>query len=391
MRKNKLAYALVTILAFGSCKKAMNVTPVVEQEMYASPFVGSNTPAYFEGTGTKSAFSRPASIVVDDSGNLFVADGKDNGSRIRKVTPQGVTSTFAGGVIGYLDGTGTAAKFGDGDNQLTIDAQNNLYLADSRNGCIRKITPSGIVSTVAGAPGRSNIDGPVATAGIRFADVADITIDPSNNIYFLDTKGIRKVSSAGVLSTVFPNASSNTYGPIATATITNPTSITSDKAGNIYVATLTITQSIIVKIGIDGIVSQFSGGAMDYNVNVQAPAARFGIITAMSSDKSGNLYLADNIGHNFLKISADGFFSPLAGVRTTSIPVPPIPFGQGGLALSVYFPDVQDIFGAPDGTVYVLEYMASSIRKIALVDKLTTPPTQDQMDKANWNKPGTWK
>ncbi|WP_316747220.1 hypothetical protein [Pedobacter gandavensis] len=391
MKKNKLVYAFAIILAFGSCKKTMNVAPLVEQEMYASPFAGSNVAAFIEGTGTKAAFDRPYSMVVDDSGNLFVADGNTNGgnSRIRKVTPEGVTTTFAGGVIGSLDGTGTSAQFGDGGNVLTIDAQNNLYLADQQNSCIRKITPSGVVSTVAGAPGRANIDGPVATAGIKFLSPADITIDPANNIYFLDIKGIRKVSSTGIVSTPFPIASSNTFGPIATATIANPTGITSDKAGNIYVATRPVNQSVVVKIGIDGIVSLYAGGPMDYNVNVQGPAARFGQLRTLSTDKSGNIYLVDAVYRTYLKIAADRFLSPLAGVP--SKPLPSVLFGQGGPAFDVYFLDVQDIAIAPDGTIYVMENIPSSIRKIKLVDKATTPPTQAEIDKATWNKPGTWK
>lgn len=385
MKKTKLIYVLAIVIAISSCKKAMTVSPKADQETTISAFVGGGTAIFFDGIGTKAGFVRPTSMVIDASGNIFVADGN---ARIRKVTPKAEVTTFAGGVIGSVDGTGTAAQFGNGNNPITIDAQNNLYVVDRNNSSIRKITPTGVVTTIAGAPGRAASDGPILTAGIG-TDIQDVTIDNSNNIYFIDnSKGIRKVSADGIISTVLklvPGIS--TYGSIASATIAGPTSIAADNAGNIYVASRGTNQSVIVKIGIDGIVSQYAGNSAGYNVNVGALPARFGQIINMTIDKAGNFYLADVVNNTFTLITSDGFVKAIAGIPySTGGPFPFIP----GPVAKTSFPDVKDVAIDPSGIIYVMENSGSSIRKIVTSD-IPTPPTQNEIDKATWNKPTNWK
>ncbi|WP_222538866.1 hypothetical protein [Pedobacter polysacchareus] len=387
MKKMKLTYLLMTILAFSSCKKMMNVAPTVEKELVVTAFVGANAPAFQDGVGESTAFARPNSIAIDAAGNIFVADRSN--ARVRKVTPAGEVSTFVGsGIGGYQDGTGIAAKIETGNNAITIDAQNNLYLADQKNTCIRKITPAGVVSTLVGAPGRSNIDGPINIAGVDFTDQPDITIDASNNIYFLDRKGIRKISADGIVSTIVKTGNSTFTGPIATAVIANPLNICTDKAGNIYVSAQGFNDNSIVKVSTDGIVSIYAGApasGFGYNIGL-AVTAQFNNTRGMSADKEGNIYVVDN-NHVIVKITTDGFVRLVAGVPYKGGAVPFVP----GTATKAVFSDLVDVAVAPDGTIYASEYIASSIRKIALVDKPTTPPTQTEIDKANWNKPTNWK
>ena len=126
-----------------------------------STFAGS-TQGYTDATGTAAQFDTPLGIVVDSNGNVFVLDK----ARVRKITPAGVVTTFAGGATtGYLDGTGTAARFGGGMSGITIDASNNLYVTDGNNLRVRKITPAGVVTTLAGTGvfGSTDGDGSVAT------------------------------------------------------------------------------------------------------------------------------------------------------------------------------------------------------------------------------------
>ncbi|MCX2451945.1 hypothetical protein OQX61_11795 [Pedobacter sp. PLR] len=387
-RKMKLVYLLAIILAFSSCKKEIHVTPVVEQELMVSTFVGSGSFGFRDGIGEATGFKRPTSMVIDASGNIFVAD-KGN-FRIRKVTPNGVVSTFVGdGIGGYLDGTGTAAKIGGGDNAITIDAQNNLYLADPANLCIRKITPAGVVSTLVGAPGRSNVDGPIATAGVKFISQADIAIDASNNIYFNDIKGIRKVSADGIVSTIVQVGPKTITGPIATAVIASPINLCTDKTGNIYVASLGLNDMLVIKISTDQMVSYYAGkingSPISYSLGL-AESAQFNGIRGMIADKSGNVLIVDQ-NHIVTKITPDGWVRLVAGIQYAESYRPFVP----GPVFTTTFADNIDVAVDPNGIIYVLDCSLGSIRKISLVDKPTNPPTQTEIEKANWNKATTWK
>ncbi|WP_316841432.1 hypothetical protein [Pedobacter gandavensis] len=387
MKKMKLAYLLAIILAFCSCKKMNSVTPIVEQKLMVSDFVGAGGAAFKDGVGDGAAFNLPNSMTIDATGNLFVAD--NNNLRIRKVTPDGTVSTFAGnGIQGYLDGTGTTAKFGY-NTSISIDAQNNLYVADPENSCIRKITPTGVVSTLVGAPGRSNLDGPIATAGVSFRNIPDLTVDGLNNVYFIDNKGIRKVGINGIVSTVVKIGSSNITGPIATSAINNPLHITSDKNGNVFVSSLSQSNLLIFKISIDGVLSRYAGapdGEVGYQLGI-SDVARFTRTRSLTSDKLGNIFITDN-NHVVVKITTDGYVRHVAGIQYTGVYLPFVP----GSAMTATLPDIIDVAIDPNnGTLYVLEESPSSICKIALIDKPTTPPTQTEIDKANWNKPTGWK
>lgn len=129
-----------------------------------STFAGS-TQGYTDGTGTSAQFDTPMGLVVDSNGNVFVIDK----ARIRKITPAGVVTTFAGGATsGYLDGTGTAAQFANGMHSITIDTNNNLYVTDAGNLRVRKITPAGVVTTYAGTGTFGAVDGDGSVASFSY-------------------------------------------------------------------------------------------------------------------------------------------------------------------------------------------------------------------------------
>lgn len=141
--------------------------------------LAGSTNGYADGTGTAAQFSFPMGIAVDASGNVFVGEN----CRIRKITPAGVVTTFAGGTVGYLDGNGTAAQFNNGILGIAIDNSSNLYVADSYNYRIRKITPTGVVSTYAGLGYSGTTDGDVSVA--TFGVITGIAINTAQNILYI--------------------------------------------------------------------------------------------------------------------------------------------------------------------------------------------------------------
>lgn len=196
---------------------------------------GSGTAAFADGTGIAASFDSPEGIAVDATGNVYVADSSNN--RIRKVTVGGVVTTVAGsGTAAFADGTGVAASF-DGPNGLAMDASGNLYVADQNNHRIRKVTPAGVVTTLAGSGTAAFADGTGAAASFNLPH--GVGVDASGNVYVTDefNQRIRKVTPAGVTTTIAGSgADSFADGVGAAAGFSYPYGVTVDAAGLIYVA-----------------------------------------------------------------------------------------------------------------------------------------------------------
>lgn len=159
-------------------------------------FAGQHATGNADGIRDKASFKYPSSLAFDASGNLFVAD--EGNHLIRKITPDGKVSTFAGSVSGYLDGAGSNAKL-NSPTGLAFDAMGNLYVADNGNFRIRKISPNGLVSTIAGSGQQLSTDGTGLSAS--FLNPVDLTVDQEGNLYVTDKKTVRKVTPSGVVTT----------------------------------------------------------------------------------------------------------------------------------------------------------------------------------------------
>jgi sugar lactone lactonase YvrE len=263
-------------------------------------------------TSQGGPFLYPAGIAVDSAGNLYVADtGHDV---IDKVTPTGVIQVFAGqsGVPGSVDGTGSAARF----NQpygLAVDPSNNVYVADMFNDTIRKITPSGTVTTIAGIAGvHGRQDGPGLSA--TFYGPWGLAIDSQGNLYTTDNGNgaVRKISTTGIVSTL---ASSLGPGQLMPG-------IAADPAGNVYVSmdpdegipeTPPPDANLIEKITPAGVVTVFAGQLTAGSADGTGSSAQFSLPMGMAMEPSGNLLVADANSGTVREITPPGAVTTVAG------------------------------------------------------------------------------
>jgi len=310
-----------------------NTGGAVPPNTYAqvTSFAGSGTLSYADGAGTAASFDHPIRSVEDAAGNLYVAD-RDNGV-IRKVTASGVVTTYAvgfnqpngvtissngylyvssaannsimqvktdgtvsvfagNGGTSYMDGTGTAAGF-HYPYGITIDVNGNLYVADSQNSVIRKITiPGAVVTTFAGSGIASFADGTGRLASFNLVD--NVYYDASGVFYCGDTfnNRIRKIMLTGTVTTIAGSGARGYQdGPAASATFSNPGTTATDAAGNIYVADA--GNFVIRKIDKNGIVSTLAGTGTFGSVDGIGKAASFGNFYGLNVDPSGIMYVTD--------------------------------------------------------------------------------------------------
>ncbi len=310
-----------------------------------------------DGAGRRARFSYPGGVRTDSAGNLFVADSSNY--TIRKIAPNGVASTVAGtpGKSGTADGPASSAQFA-GIGGVAVDSAGNLFVADSGNYAIRKITPAGVVSTFAGLAGtRGDVDGTGTAA--RLYDPQNLAIDAFDNIYVPDGAGnvVRKITPAGVVTTIAGSgATGSADGTGIAAQFNDPTGIAVDAFGNLYVADN--GNNTVRKILPGGIVTTLAGtpqvsGSADGN----GTAARFKAPAGVGVDGSGNIYVADSGNNTIREISPSGFVTTVAGLAGESDSV-------DGLASSARFNSPGDVTIDTSGVVYVADALNSTIRRI---------------------------
>ena len=263
------------------------------------------------GPALQAQISHPEGVALDGTGSLYIADF-GNG-RIRKVSPEGTISTIAGGKRGFFGDGGPALNAAFHDLiSVAADPAGNLYLADTENFRVRKITPDGIVTTFAGngVAGFGGDGGPAASAMLDRP--TDLVVDATGNLFIADSGNnrIRKVDPNGVITTVAGSGDPTTFvggfsgdrGPAIEATFSTPTDIAVDTAGNLFIADT--YNNRIRKIAPDGtIITVVGSGIAGYSGDRGLAAAiALNEPIGVEINASGNLYIADNANHRILKV-----------------------------------------------------------------------------------------
>jgi sugar lactone lactonase YvrE len=339
-------------LILSSCNDEMGSSRIRPEYSIVTTVAGNGTSGFDDGVGSTARFNQPSAMVVDDEGNLYVSDHENHS--IRKVTPFGEVSTFAGtGQPGSQDGDRLNASFNH-PYGLALDPNGNLYVGDVSNHSIRKISADGRVTTLAGGRrGFSDRKGELA----MFDHPHGVALDSKSNVYVADSYNnrIRKVAPDGTTTTVAGNGNDGFIdGGAEEAEFFVPIGIAIDDRGNIYVGDE--GNSSIRKISANGKVKTLAGnGKFSFSDGVGTNAS-FNAPGAIAIDRAGNLYVADYLNNCIRRVSALGEVRKIAGKLDKG-------FADGAASEALfYYP-----FGiAVDetGVVYVGDHFNHRIRKI---------------------------
>ena len=353
------------LLFFLICVVAVAVPAQSIYERYRfTTFVGnppSNGSA--DGTGSAARFSYPTGNAVDGGGNIYIADTSNY--TIRKITPAGIVTTMAGlaGVSGFANGNGSAARFSSLSG-IVVDSAGNVLVAD--NFAIRKITPSGDVSTLTGLPGQpGSADGLPGTAQFAYFRQG-IAIDKAGSLYVTDSPTIRKIDSAGVVTTIAGSPGEHGFkdGTGAAARFNSLAGIGINSHGDLFVAE--VMNHTVRKITPGGVVTTFAGAvAAPGSDDGTGSNARFRSPFGVAIDSADNIYIADLANHAIRKITPAAIVATVAGLY----PYAGSADGHGAAA-RFYHPAGVSVDSA--GNIHVSDRDNHTIRKITPNADVTT-------------------
>ena len=349
-------YTLTNVAADTSVQVTFQLTPSESYSFITLAGVtghgGTNN-----GTGNAARFYYPNGVAIDTNGNVYVVEPYND--TIRKVTAAGVVTTLAGlaGSFGSSNGTGSDGRFYY-PYGVAVDTNGNIYVADTFNHTIRKVTTAGVVTTLAGLAGSSGTnDGTGSDA--RFYEPGGVAVDTNGNVYVADTvnNAIRKVTAAGVVTTLagFAGSSGTNNGTVSDARFYHPYGVAVDTNGNVYVADT--GNNTIRMVTAAGVVTTLAGLAgSSGGANGTGSAARFYNPNGVAVDADGNVYVADTYNDTIRKVTEAGVVTTLAGLALNS------GTNNGtGSAARFYYPSGVAVDSA--GNVYVADSNNQTIRK----------------------------
>ena len=326
---------------------------------------GNGTPGYSgdNGPATSAQLNWPEGVAVDASGNLYIADTNNN--RIRKVSGGVITTVAGDGNFGYNgDGMPATSAWLNGPYGITVDAAGNLYVADTGNGRIRRVS-NGTIATVAGNGSFGYNGDNIAATSAELTSPSGVAVDSAGNLYIADlgNNRVRKVS-AGIITTVagtgaLGSSTGSGYNgdniPAASAELDGPWGVAVDTSGNLYIAD---TDNNRIRKVAGGTITTVAGNAgfTFGGDNVAATSTSLYAPFGVALDAAGNLYIADTDNYRLRKVSG-GIITTLAGGGT--------PVGQNGPALNAQLESPMGIAVDPSGNLYIADLIASRVYEVS--------------------------
>lgn len=307
------------------------------------------------GAADLARFYRPTGVAYDSAGNLYIADSRNH--RVRQISPSGTVTTIAGtGQADYL-GDGGPAIYARLNTPLTVaaDRAGNVYIADTGNHRVRRVTPGGVISTVAGN-GLRGFGGEGTLATISQLDSPSaLAFDADENLYIADAGNhrVRRVAPNGIITTVAGSgikAFTGDGGLAVLASLDTPRGVAMDNSGNLYVADT--GNNRVRRVNSSGVIASFGEGPW------LAPRG-------LAVDGEGNVYAADTDNHRIRRIALDGQTATVAGTSQPGFS------GDGGSATEarLHFPAALTLDA--NGSVVIADSMNDRIRKLT---GLAAPP-----------------
>ncbi|MER7625352.1 RICIN domain-containing protein [Streptomyces sp. NPDC126503] len=317
-----------------------------------------------DGPAVAARLDRPYGLAMDTTGTLYVSD--HNNHQVRKVTTDGRIRTVAGtGTAGFGGDHGPALSAQlDSPREVAVDRAGNLYIADSENHRIRKVTADGQIDTVAGTgtAGFSGDDGPAGAAELNCP--YGVAVDRAGNLYIADTDNhrVRRITPDGQIRTVAGTGTpgfSGDGGPATAAELNGPYGVAVDGAGALYITDA--ENHRVRKVAGDGTISTVAGTGTDGFSGDGGPAtsAKLDFPLSVVADSTGTLYISDHNNHRVRRVAGDGTISTVAGTGSDGFS------GDGGPATSA---ELNYPFGlAVDrvGALYIADYVNNRVRKVA--------------------------
>jgi len=334
--KKAFSFPLLVVLLITACSKKNGPGPgtligLPTVTATVTTFAGSGNSGAANGFGTEASFYLPIAIAVDAAGNVYVADLGNN--LIRKINLNGIVTTLAGsGATGSANGPGTSASF-SAPSGIAVDAAGNVYVADYGNHLIRKITPDGVVVTLAGSGAPGSADGQGTAAS--FFSPTGVATDAAGNVYVADYGNnlIRKISPGGNVTTL---AGANGAGYF-----NSPTGLATDAAGNVYIADYRNNRVELIN----------ATGQVITLAHLYYPSG-------LTLSTAGNMYASLPINNQVWQINADGQAVPIAGSG--------IQGADNGIGAAASFYSPSGIATDASGNIYVADSGNNLIRKIVI-------------------------